>query len=145
MLIDSQGIAMPSYSPAHDARPIRMSDFDGLYDADFVILAYHRILKRDADPSGMAHYLEQIRAGYSKTEIVVDLMSSKEALTLDTKLSGHFLYKTALLVGRIPLIGRLFELVFFLVSIRKFKRDVRALENYCYRIKIAIDRMNSPN
>jgi hypothetical protein len=49
-----------------------------LYDEDFVRCAYLSVLRRPADPMGLAGYLEQVRLGVNRAEILVALATSPE-------------------------------------------------------------------
>jgi hypothetical protein len=54
----------------------------GLDDEEFVSAAYRTILRRAPDPVGLANYLEQVRSGVSKSQIVEELARSPEASRL---------------------------------------------------------------
>jgi O-antigen chain-terminating methyltransferase len=48
-------------------------------DGEFIQAAYETILDRDVDPDGFAHYLQRLRSGAPKLEILRDLYVSDEA------------------------------------------------------------------
>jgi Domain of unknown function (DUF4214) len=51
----------------------------GYYDERFVRCAYLTILGRDADREGLRHYVEELRAGFSKMSILSSLRASRES------------------------------------------------------------------
>lgn len=121
---------------SHDnGHQMALSDFDNLHDLDFLHQAYRRILKRDPDTNGQNHYLSRLRSGHSKSEIIVDLVKSSEARQLNTKVIGQTPYRIVAFIGRIPVLGRIIEGVIFIFRAREFTQEVRALENYTYRLK----------
>jgi len=57
-------------------------------DLDFVRCAYVTLLGRQPDLAGQAHYVEQIRAGSSKFELLWQLRRSSEAKEHDPGIAG---------------------------------------------------------
>jgi hypothetical protein len=57
-------------------------------DLEFIQSAYRTLLKRHPDPSGMLHYLQLVRSGRSKMQIVCRLWLSTERRKLATSLPG---------------------------------------------------------
>lgn len=55
---------------------------------DFVRCAYVTILGRQPDPDGEAHYLDRLRRGHSKLEVLRDLRRSPEGPSHDPGISG---------------------------------------------------------
>ena len=53
-----------------------------LYDEDFVRCTYLSVLRRPADPAGLATYLGQIRAGTEKEQLIAAMANSSEAQAL---------------------------------------------------------------
>jgi glycosyltransferase involved in cell wall biosynthesis len=53
-------------------------DLLNFWDEDFVKAAYVAILKREADPAGLAHYVLQLRGGVDRRHILADMASCKE-------------------------------------------------------------------
>lgn len=126
--------------PIERSRPIDLSDFKNLHDTDFIYQAYRQILIRDPDPSGEAHYLSRLRAGHSKSEIIFALTDSPEGKLVKRKIVGRTRYRVVSAISSIPIFGRLFEAAIFILYFREFMRDIRALENYVYRIKNHLDK-----
>ena len=58
--------------------PTSLSDLMTYEDQEFVGLAYRAVLGRAADPSGLAHYVDMLRHGAGKLEIVRILRTSDE-------------------------------------------------------------------
>lgn len=61
------------------------------FDADFVDVAYRTILRRPPDESGQRHYLEQLRSGVSKIEVLADLRWSDEGKARAVHIDGLLL------------------------------------------------------
>ena len=59
--------------------PLTFKDLVNLDGREFVEACYREILQRDADEGGLAHHLEVLSSGTSKTAIVAALASSDEA------------------------------------------------------------------
>ncbi|MEY5038360.1 MAG: hypothetical protein RL472_1466 [Pseudomonadota bacterium] len=55
-----------------------MTDLFSLHDLAFVRCAYQTVLGRDADPSGLDHFVDRLRNGTAKIDILVDLRQSDE-------------------------------------------------------------------
>lgn len=55
-----------------------MVELFSLHDAAFVRCAYHTVLGRDADPSGLEHFVERLRTGTAKIDILTALRLSGE-------------------------------------------------------------------
>ncbi|WP_354278495.1 glycosyltransferase [Sphingomonas trueperi] len=53
-------------------------DLLNFWDEDFVKAAYVAIIRREADPAGLAHYVLQLRGGVDRRRILADMASSKE-------------------------------------------------------------------
>ena len=55
-----------------------IADLFSLHDLDFVRSAYQTVLGREADPSGLDHFLDRLRNGAAKIDILVELRQSGE-------------------------------------------------------------------
>ncbi|MCW2349304.1 hypothetical protein M2335_000741 [Sphingobium sp. B12D2B] len=60
------------------AKVVSAYDLLNFWDEDFVKAAYLAILKREADPAGLAHYVLQLRGGVDRRRILADMASCKE-------------------------------------------------------------------
>jgi Domain of unknown function (DUF4214) len=59
-----------------------------LNDTTFVAGVYQALLGRSPDPEGMHYYLGRLRAGYSKSSIIVQIADSNEARALAVNIPG---------------------------------------------------------
>ena len=121
-----------SHPRAPDPRNIRRSDLNRLmlyHDRQFVELSYQLILGRPADEEGLAHYLDSVRSGESRREIVFRIGNSPEAREagFDPALFG--LFRLWRRIERIPLIGTLVLIFTFLMRFRCVVREFRRLQN----------------
>ncbi len=57
-------------------------------DIEFIECAYRTLLMRNPDPSGMVHYLNLVRSGRSKMQVVSRLWFSQERRKKPTRLAG---------------------------------------------------------
>lgn len=51
-------------------------------DTEFVLRAYRLALAREPDPGGFVNYLQRVRAGIPRQQIIAELLDSDEAKTL---------------------------------------------------------------
>lgn len=75
--VGDQLLALAS-SPECLRRAIDGLDAAGSGDEDFVARCYETLLRRDADPSGLAHYVSRLRDGDSRETIAMVLAGSDE-------------------------------------------------------------------
>jgi hypothetical protein len=82
---DSGNLASASCSPyAISKDSFAMNDLNSLLELQgrpFVEAAYRLLLKRSADPSGMASHLHQLRRGIPKSQILLLIAESPEGIT----------------------------------------------------------------
>ena len=111
-----------------------VNNFLSLYDRNFIEASYLAILKRKPDTEGEKYYLNRIRSGSSKAKILAQIKNSKEAALHKVKITG--LQSILFIEGvcGIPVIGNLFQLIIFIVSINAYQRDMRILENHIFRV-----------
>jgi hypothetical protein len=83
-----------------------------LDDLAFVCCAYKTLLHRDPDPNGCAAMLAHIRSGASKMRIVSAFVSSPEGGSQAYRLAGLRLAVFRYRLCRIPVAGRLYQLIF---------------------------------
>lgn len=113
-------------------------DFYNIHDAEFVQVAYLAILKRSPDTLGERYYLNRIRSGISKENILIQIIKSPEAKQHGICIHGLKIYAALDYVFNIPLLGTIVALLIFLLTIKAHMRSLRALENYVYQIPISI-------
>ena len=80
-------------------------------DLDFVRCAYVTVLGRQPDLPGQAHYVEQIRAGNSKLDVLWQLRRSPEAKHHDPGISGFDRSLRRAAWQRRPLLGAMSRLL----------------------------------
>lgn len=124
--------------PASGKTTIDASYFWDFYDEAFLQEAYRRLLKREIDPHGLAHYLVHIRAGESRYRVLYELSRSKEGKGAGVTVHGLLSYRFLRIVRAIPIVGKLVQAGIFLWRIDSFMRDLRALENHAYRLSTKV-------
>lgn len=87
---------LPHWQPAAPRLPEQpqyaLNDFLRFDDADFIDVAYEKLLKRPADPVGRRGYLDALRSGaVSKVEILGDLRFSEEGRNQGVHVDGLLL------------------------------------------------------
>jgi FkbM family methyltransferase len=58
------------------------------HDEEFIHCAYLTLLGREPDTDGLIYYLKRLRTGYSKGNIITQMLKSKEGKTYNAKLYG---------------------------------------------------------
>jgi SAM-dependent methyltransferase len=100
-----------------------------LHGQEFIQAAYLAILGRDVDQQGLAYYLPRLSDGsLSKIDILGSLRYSAEGRAAGVALSN---LRLKFLVGkfaRLPVLGRLFSVVFAIVRLPGQVRSIRVLE-----------------
>jgi ADP-heptose:LPS heptosyltransferase len=105
-----------------------------LHDEEFLRVAYHVILGREIDRSGMESFLRRIRRGDSKLEILASLRYSAEGRRVNAQLPG---LRKALRVHRFAHFLRadwIFRKIGLTRSIDKRQRRLNVLENELGRL-----------
>lgn len=117
-------------SPLHWHKPFQQN-FRGEYhcqqifqyeDREFVQAAYRALLRHGPDPEGERYYLNLLRRGAPKIEILIRLRISTEGRAQNVRLKG---WGWALLQGglyRLPVIGYFFEWLGALVTLPLTRR-----------------------
>lgn len=135
--MSSQSVVRVNYQPTFEPSQngsYDLDEFRSLYDRNFVRAAYLAILRREPDPEGELYYLEQVRAGIGKDEILDSILKSQEAKKHKTVIRGLGAARTVRKMCRIPFFGKIFVAMLFLVELRSHLQDLRALENHVIRI-----------
>jgi len=65
-----------------------LTDLLALEGPEFVRQAYHCVLGREADPTGLSEYLQRLEAGASRSQLLADLRCDPEGKAFDSKLPG---------------------------------------------------------
>jgi SAM-dependent methyltransferase len=97
-------------------------------DADFIDVAYRTLLRRPPDESGRQHYLQWLRSGASKVEIMADLRWSPEGRARDVHVDG--LLRPYLLDkwSRLPFVGPVLSWVRAFAHLGRLPGQAAALE-----------------
>ena len=116
-------------TPTSPVVVITLNELLASNDQRFVYRAYQKILGRTPDPEGLSYYLERLRSGFSKIEILKQLRRSPEGEAhaahipgLDAAIRRH---KRA----QHPLFGWFFRLLDKAESEHPIQRSLRSIEN----------------
>ncbi|NMM04860.1 FkbM family methyltransferase [Polaromonas sp.] len=99
------------------------------HDQQFVICAYQTLFGRAPDPEGLTYYLDRLRSGFSKIQMLAQLRLSTEGksrVTTLPKLDGAIRQHQR---GQYPLIGWLFRQFDNTGGGESIQRKLRAIEN----------------
>jgi FkbM family methyltransferase len=113
-------------------------NFYRFYDSEFVSAAYMAILNRTPDIEGEQYYLKRIRSGISKENILIQMLKSSEAKQCGVRIQGLKAYAILEHILNIPFFGAGVALLFFSLTIKSHLRNLRALENYAYRVNFSV-------
>jgi SAM-dependent methyltransferase len=112
--------AKPSYE---------LGDLLQFTDEEFISVAFRVILRRPADVEGATHYLEALRGGRSKIQILGDLRFSPEGWRNNVHINGLMIpYKLYGLQDR-PVIGRFARFLLGLARLPRLPHRLQAAEN----------------
>jgi glycosyltransferase involved in cell wall biosynthesis len=110
------------------------------HDKNFIHSAYLIVLGRTPDAEGSRYYLERLRSGISKVEILTQLRLSKEGRTcrlvipeLEGLIKRHKLLKT-------PLLGVLLQMIGVKQPEDNMEKSLRAVENRIYIQQVRIQQ-----
>ena len=117
-----------------EASEVRVDHFMRYHDEEFVVRVFAYYLGREPDESGLAHYLRQIRSGVSRQRVLLDISRGAEARARGKRAVGESAIATAVLMDRIPVLRELVAFLRFNLHLRRYLRDMRALENHLYRL-----------
>ena len=119
----------PEFHPKTDGR-YYLSDLLFFQDEAFINAAYRCILMRGPDAGGYQHFLSMLRNGCNKVDILGRLRYSKEGRSAGTKIHGLMVPFFLQQVYRIPLIGRITQILSIIWHLPDFDRNHRAFENH---------------
>src|ERR1039457_1550213 len=84
----SSGEPPPAFRPEEGAQ-MTLELLLAFRDEEFIHAAYRRVLRREPDPSGLAHHLGHLRAGsHTRLEILLDLRFSEEGRQVGVLIPG---------------------------------------------------------
>ena len=98
--------------------------------AQFVEAAYLALLRRPPDPEGFSYYLERLRSGARKLQILRELGVSSEARAVGAELPGLRVALALQRLVKIPLVGRFVRSCFGLEGDSPMETRLRAVESY---------------
>ena len=117
-----------------EASQVRVDHFMRYHDEEFVVRVFAYYLGREPDEAGFTHYLRQIRNGLSRQRILLDISRGAEARARGKRAVGESAIAVAVLIDRIPVLRGLVAVLRFNFHLRRYLRDMRALENHLYRL-----------
>ncbi len=100
------------------------------HDQVFVDAVYRTVLRRSPDRDGNLHYLNMLRNGCAKVDILGRLRYSKEGRTARTKISGLALPFLLQQVYRVPVFGRFLLILSTIRHLPQLERNQRTFENH---------------
>jgi len=100
------------------------------HDQAFVNVAYRTILRRAPDTDGYSHYLNMLRKGCAKVDILGRLRYSKEGRAVGTKMSGLAFTFLLQQVYHIPFLGRFVQILSAICHLPHLERNQRTFENH---------------
>lgn len=122
-------VLKPELDP-RDNNCYRLAELMGFHDTAFVSTAYRVILQRSPDAGGFNHYLDLLRDGVSKPELLGRLRYSAEGKLRAVKVKGLSAAMARAMFFRIPLLGYAFEIVVTLLRLPVVIRNIRRFESY---------------
>lgn len=111
---------LPAFAPSNsaDSYPLPSTWQDVLTQEDEALVkaAYLYLLGRPVDNAGLQHWLDELRAGGDKFELLAQLRYSPEGMAHDAPVYGLRKAKLKLRLRRIPILGRLLLSVYACVN-----------------------------
>jgi SAM-dependent methyltransferase len=117
-----------AFQPKSDGK-YHVNDLICYHDQTFVDIAIRTVLCRPPDKDGNQHYLEMLRNGCAKVDILGRLRYSKEGRAAGIKISGLVLPFLLYQVCRIPVFGRFVQILSAIWHSPHLERNQRKLEN----------------
>jgi O-antigen chain-terminating methyltransferase len=125
-----QLILQADFHPSEDGR-YHVNDLLQYHDKLFVRNAYRAILKREPDEEGFRQQLELLRGGrFDKIDLLAALASSPEARGKRVHVEGLARPARIRKLGRLPVVGYLFRLLFALVRLPALVREQQQFAAY---------------
>jgi hypothetical protein len=132
---DKPGVEMVSlpYFKVKDDHRYDLDDFYGLYDEQLVRAAHIATNGILPTPDVEAAYLNLVRQGESRGLILYKLLLTPEAKARGVFIRGARLVGFCELLFRIPIIGHICLMVFYLPVLPKLQKTLRQLDNERHR------------
>lgn len=112
----------------NDARSYHVNDFLCFPGPRFIEACYLGVLGRGPDLPGYQHCLQYLRAGHRKAELLANILASPEARAYGATVRGLMPHRIAAFLFRIPVLGRLAEIVMSIVYLPDLLRAIRVAE-----------------
>jgi SAM-dependent methyltransferase len=155
---NTSGEELPAFTlnlpelPPFAVQPVFQSKAEGHYhvndllcyhDQAFVNVAYRTVLHRSTDTDGYLHYLNMLRKGCAKIDILGRLRYSKEGRAAGIKISGLALAFLLQQVYRIPVFGRFVQILSAIWHLPHLERNQRTFENHAILLIEQVQRQFS--
>ena len=119
----------PAISPNMPTIASTLAELLACHDQQFVICAYQTLLGRQPDFEGLGYYLDRLRTGFSKIQILAQLRLSNEGKKYTANVQGLDTAIRQHQQGQYPLIGWLFRRFNGWESNQPIERKLRGIEN----------------
>ena len=119
---------IPGFVPNSGGR-YRLDELLRYHDETFVRVAYAAILRREPDPTGLRDYLDLLRAGASKVDILGRIRYSPEGNAAGVEIEGLRTRARMQRLYRVPLLGRLLRIATGIWNLPQALQGQRAFEN----------------
>jgi len=119
----------PAFQPKTDGQ-YHFNELLCYHDQAFINVAYNTVLRRAPDTDGYLHYLNMLRNGCAKVDILGRLRYSKEGRATGIKISGLAIPFLLQQVYRIPVFGRFVQILSAIWHLPHLERNQRAFENH---------------
>ena len=119
----------PEFHPKPDGR-YHINDLLCYHDEAFINAAYRSVLRRFPDTDGYLHFLNMLRSGCTKIDILGRLRYSQEGREAGTQISGLVVPFLLQQVYRIPVLGRFFQIFSAIWHLPHLERNQRTFENH---------------
>lgn len=81
-------MSTPNKSFEQVAAASTLNELLSFYDESFIYCCYRTLLGRNPDDSGLAYYLDRLREGEQKLQILTEISDSPEALQFNANVKG---------------------------------------------------------
>ncbi|HEX9389984.1 MAG TPA: FkbM family methyltransferase [Usitatibacteraceae bacterium] len=99
------------------------------FDQAFVACAYQTLLGRFPDSQGLAFYVQKLRRGAAKMQIIADIRRSNEGRGRKQSVIGVDAAIRNFQLGKMPLVGWMYRLVSDIEGNTSVERQLRAIQN----------------
>jgi hypothetical protein len=103
-------------------------------DRQFVVHAYYALLNRQPDPAGLTHYLQLLRNGTPKIQILSEIFASPEASKSQSHLPGLRQAIRRHRLTRLPLVGALLRSFLRADGPSTFENRLRVIEQQTFSL-----------